>query len=114
MPDNLAVPSWLSTKVTPLGRAPVSDSVAVGWPWVVTVKVPALPVVKVALAPEVMDGAVPPTVSDTTPVVELPALSLTSTVNVVVPAPLGVPDRVPLELKDRPGGSELPGSLAKV
>ena len=42
----MAVPSPLSVKVTPEGRAPDSDRAAVGRP-VVTVKVPALPSVKV-------------------------------------------------------------------
>ena len=51
------MPSPLSMKVTPLGRAPDSDSAAVGTPVEVTVKVPAMPSVKVVLSPEVMAGA---------------------------------------------------------
>ena len=57
VPARVAVPSPLSVRVTPLGRAPVSDSDAVGLPDEVTVKVPALPTVKVVLAAEVMAGA---------------------------------------------------------
>ena len=44
VPARVAVPSPLSTKVTPVGSAPVSLSAAVGVPVVVTVNVPALPV----------------------------------------------------------------------
>ena len=57
VPVRVAVPSPLSTKLTPVGRVPDSDSVAVGLPVEVTVKVPALPSVNVALEPEVMAAA---------------------------------------------------------
>ena len=57
VPASVAVPSPLSMKLTPVGRAPVSESDAVGRPVVVTVKVPALPSVKVVLSAEVMPGA---------------------------------------------------------
>ncbi len=57
VPLKVAVPFWLSTKVTPLGRAPVSASAGVGEPLAVTVKAPAVPGVKVALLPLVMTGA---------------------------------------------------------
>ena len=53
----MPVPSPLSTKETPLGRLPVSDSAAVGVPVEVTEKLPPAPVVKVALLAEVMAGA---------------------------------------------------------
>ena len=53
----MPVPSPLSLKVTPEGRTPVSERPAVGKPVVVTVKLPALPAVKVVLAPEVMAAA---------------------------------------------------------
>ena len=43
----MAVPSPLSVKLTPPGRAPVSVSDAAGYPDEVTVKVPAVPSVKV-------------------------------------------------------------------
>ena len=56
VPERVAVPSPLSTKVTPLGRGPVSETAGAGKPPVVTVNVPALPVVKVVSAPELMDG----------------------------------------------------------
>jgi len=56
VPDSVPVPSPLSTKVTPLGRLPVSDRASVGVPVEVTVKVPAEPAVKVALAADVMAG----------------------------------------------------------
>ena len=57
VPDRVAVPSPLSTKLTPLGSGPVSDSAAVGEADDVTVKVPLVPSVKVVLSPEVMAGA---------------------------------------------------------
>ena len=55
----MAVPSPLSVRVTPLGSAPVFEIEGVGLPVVVTVKLPALPAVKVVLSAEVMLGAVP-------------------------------------------------------
>ena len=57
MPARVAVPSPLSTKVTPLGSEPTSDKAAVGKPVEVTVKVPAEPSVNVVLAADVMAGA---------------------------------------------------------
>ncbi len=51
------MPSPLSVKVTPDGRAPACDSEAAGWPVVVTVNVPALPATNVVLSPLVIDGA---------------------------------------------------------
>jgi len=47
----------LPVKVTPLGNAPVSVTVAVGKPVVVTVKLPAVPAVNDALLGLVMAGA---------------------------------------------------------
>ena len=58
VPASVAVPSWLSVKVTPLGREPVSDSAGTGVPVVVTVKVPAVPWVKVVVLAEVMAAGV--------------------------------------------------------
>ena len=57
VPARVAVPSPLSTKVTPVGRAPDSARPAVGLPVDVTVKVPAEPSVKVVLLAEVIAGA---------------------------------------------------------
>ena len=53
----MAVPSRLSTKVTPEGSAPVSLRAAVGKPVVVTVNVPSVPVVNVVLSALVIAGA---------------------------------------------------------
>ena len=47
----------LSTRVTPVGRLPFSEMAAAGKPVVVTVKLPALPTMKVVLEPEVMAEA---------------------------------------------------------
>ena len=57
VPASVAVPFPLSTKDTPAGKEPVSDSVGVGGPAAVTVKVPAEPAVKEALFPLVITGA---------------------------------------------------------
>ena len=57
MPLSVAVPLPLSTNDTPLGRAPLSVSAGVGKPVVVTVKLPAVPTVKVVLLALVMAGA---------------------------------------------------------
>ena len=57
VPARVAVPLPLSTKVTPEGSAPVSLSAGVGNPVVVTVKVPAVPVVNVVASALVIAGA---------------------------------------------------------
>lgn len=49
VPLRVAVPFPLSVKVTPAGRVPVSDSMGVGFPVVVTLNEPARPKVKLAL-----------------------------------------------------------------
>ena len=56
-PASVAVPLPLSTNVTPPGRAPALVSAGAGDPVVVTLKVPALPAVKVVVVAEVMAGA---------------------------------------------------------
>ena len=57
VPVSVAVPSPLSTKVTPPGSAPVSLSAGVGKPVVVTVKLPGVPTVNVVLSALVIAGA---------------------------------------------------------
>ena len=58
VPESVAVPSPLSTKVTPAGNDPVSLSgVGIGKPVVVTVNVPNVPVVNVVLSALVIAGA---------------------------------------------------------
>ena len=57
VPARVAVPLPWSTKVTPAGSVPVSERPALGLPVEVTVKLPALPVVKVVELAEVMAGA---------------------------------------------------------
>jgi hypothetical protein len=57
VPLNVPVPFPLFTNVTPLGSAPVSVSVGVGAPVVVTVKLPAAPTVKVVVFALVIAGA---------------------------------------------------------
>ena len=51
VPARVAVPSPLSTKVTPPGSVPVSVRAGGGVPVAVTVKVPDVPSVKVASGP---------------------------------------------------------------
>ncbi len=58
VPARVAVPFPLSVKVTPFGSGPDSDRAAVRLPVVVTVKVPAVPWVKVVVAGEVMAAGV--------------------------------------------------------
>ncbi len=58
VPARVAVPLWLSVKVTPEGRAPLSLSPMGVLPVAVTVKVPGLPTVKVVVLAEVMAGGV--------------------------------------------------------
>ena len=59
VPLKVAVPSPLSTNVTPLGSVGLpSESVGSGTPVVVTVKVPAVPAAKDVLSALVMEGAV--------------------------------------------------------
>ncbi len=59
VPDNEAVPLPLSWKVTPVGKVPDSERLGVGCveEAVVTVKLPAVPTVKVVEAAEVIAGA---------------------------------------------------------
>src|SRR5258708_11285466 len=57
VPARVPVPLPLLTKLTPEGKAPVTETVEFGKPLVVTVKVPALPVVKVVLLALVIAGA---------------------------------------------------------
>ena len=88
----------LSTKVTPVGSVPVSDRAAVGFPVVVTVKLPAIFSVKVVLAADVMVGAVPEelTVSVKLWVAAVPTPLVGVKVIGKVPVAVAVPDRTPL------------------
>ena len=54
VPERVAVPLWLSTKVTPLGSAPASVRDGIGAPVAVTEKVPDVPTVNVVLLALVM------------------------------------------------------------
>ena len=57
VPLSVPVPLWLSTNVTPLGNAPVSDNDGVGKPVVATVNDADEPVVNVTLLELVIAGA---------------------------------------------------------
>ena len=52
------MPSPLSTKVTPAGKAPVSDRPGTGVPVVVTVRLDDVPTVNVALSADMIVGGV--------------------------------------------------------
>ncbi len=56
-PANVAVPFPLSARVTPEGSVPLAVKDETGNPWLVTVKEPGLPAMKVVLALEVTAGA---------------------------------------------------------
>ena len=56
VPLSFPVPSPLSTKVSPVGKAPTSLKLGLGDPLVVTVNVPEAPTVNRALAELVMVG----------------------------------------------------------
>ena len=75
----------MAVNVTPLGSVPLSPTVGVGLPVVVTVKLLLWPTVKTIVLALVMFGAVPVTVMDTVAglLVTLPLL----TVNVKLSAP---------------------------
>ena len=92
VPEIVPVPSPLSVYVTPAGR-PVADDAHVGDPVVVTVKVPARPVVKVAAAELVIWHAWL-TVRVKCWAVKGRTTLMLKIVNAYVPAVVGVPDNV--------------------
>jgi hypothetical protein len=109
VPARVAVPSPLSTKVTPLGRVALPSLSAGGvgneWP-VVTLKVPLCPTVKVVALPLVIEGG-----SSTVSVKLWVPFGVTPLLAVMVklyvpPVPAaGVPLRTPAELRVTPEGS---------
>ena len=117
VPASVAVPSPLSTRVTPAGSEPVSVMAAVGSPVEVTVKVPADPVVKVVLAPLVMAGAAS-TVSVNDWVASEPTPLLAVMVIGKLPGAEAVPESVavpsPLSVNVTPAGSEPVSVMAAV
>ena len=96
---SVAVPSWLSTNVTPVGSAPFSVIAGTGRPVVVTVNVPPVPALKVAVPGLVMTGAAGAGETDTwnvgvTASGATPFDATTLNAKLVVPAG-GVPDTTP-------------------
>ena len=113
------MPSPLSVKVTPLGSAPVSERAAAGKPLVVTVKVPALPVEKVAELPLVMPGSLVHRQGEGLVGAQPTPLSAVMMIGYVPPLPLvGVPPRVavpsPLSVRVTPPGSVPLSEIAAV
>ena len=106
VPEMVAVPLVLALKVNPLGRVPVSASVAVGEPVVVTVKVKALPIVGAARELLVNFGGVPMVIVKVC--VTEPLALVAVKVRVEVPAVVGVPEMVAVPLvfalKVKPAG----------
>ena len=107
VPARVAVPSPLSTKVTPEGRAPDSVIAAFGVPVVVTVNVPAAPAVKEVALALVIAGA-PATVTVSVWMAVPYPLAAERAIG-YVPGALGVPDKravpSPLSTKVIPGGT---------
>jgi hypothetical protein len=95
VPASTPVPG---VKVTPPGRDPVSARVGVGDPVAVTVKVPAVPLVKVVWLTEVMAGAVPELVTVRVKLWEAFGVTPLLAVNVIgkVPLAVGVPASTPV------------------
>jgi len=97
VPEIVAVPLPLLTKVTPPGRAPVSDSVGAGAPLVVTVNVNLCPCLTKVVAELVILGAVCLTVSVKDCVTE-PVALVAAIENVDTPGTVGVPEMVAVPL----------------
>ena len=95
VPDRVAVPFPLSTRVTPPGSEPDLEMAGVGLPVVVTVKLPGVPVVNVTLLAEVMAGAIPRVTGlfDALAAGPVPTLVMAATVT-LYDAPLVRPVRV--------------------
>ena len=107
VPPAVAVPDRTPlAKVTPPGSVPDSVTVGVGLPVAVTVKVPAVPSVKVVWLAEVMAGPVPDelTVRVKLWVAGVPTPLVAVKVIGKVPPAVAVPDRTPLA-KVTPVGS---------
>src|ERR1700722_10250886 len=109
VPARVAVPLPLSTKVTPEGSAPVSESEGFGNPVEVTENEPAVPLENVVLDPEAMDGAwftvkvKDCEASGTTPLVAYREMGSRPPVPAAgVPASVAVP--LPLSVKVTPEG----------
>lgn len=103
VPLSVAVPFPLPTNVTPDGSAPVSLSVGVGTPVVVTLNVPAAPTVNVALLPLVIAGGLSTVIVNAVAAEDCPKVSLRVSVIEIVVCVVGVPDTTPvLELSDSP------------
>ena len=96
-------------KVTPLGSAPVSEKVGAGYPLPVTVKVPAVPVVKVVVVAEVITGAWSTTKVNVCVTVDTMLVAVIVTVYVPPKPAAGVPEKLaepsPLSTRTTPDGS---------
>ena len=109
---SVAVPSPLSVKVTPSGRAPASVSDGVGAPVAATLNDPSVPTVNVTLFPLVMAGAdvmaFTVNVNVCCALGETPLLAIKVMLNGLPTAEEGVPLSVavpsPLSLKFTPAG----------
>src|SRR5579862_7700879 len=111
VPDSVAVPLPLSTKVTPEGSAPVSVRPGVGFPVAVTLNVLAVPTVKVMADVEMIVGAWETEVTDSVKlwIAGEPIPLLAVMVIGKLPLEVGLPERLavpsPLSTKVTPVGS---------
>ena len=98
----MAVPLPLSTKLTPAGSVPDSESAALGLPVEVTAKLPALPSVNVVELAEVMAGAASTVrVKDWVAGLPTPLVAVIVAVYVPLVPAAGVPAMVPVRCRCR-------------
>jgi hypothetical protein len=111
VPEIVAVPLPLSVKLTPVGRAPVSASVGVAEPVVVTENEPETPTVKAVEAALVMAEGWPMDRSRSWVALPATLTAVRATVLSPISEAVGVPEMVavplPLSVKEKPAGSPL-------
>jgi hypothetical protein len=95
VPDRVAVPLALGVNVTPVGSAPVADSVAVGLPVAVTVKLNGLASFTVCVALDVIAGLLPTTMLKDCEIVPVAFVAVNVIGNVLpAMAVVAVPEKV--------------------
>ena len=100
------------TKLTPEGKVPVKERVGVGSPLATTVKLPAIPSVKLVLSALVMEGGwLIVMLKFCVALGNVPFAAVTVPAN--VPEAVGVPERIPADVRLRPGG-RVPAVTEKV
>jgi len=105
VPESVAVPLPLSTKVTPEGRVPVSENIGVGYPLASIVNELVLPITNTVLVVLMIDGAwltVSVKLCVAFGLMPFEAMIVIGYVPPVLAA--GVPERTPAELRVTPDG----------